>query len=218
MQGVTYYQDRLAEVNQCRLVVRTALATLGIGNHLVLSINANPAVLGDAFAFNLGVTADASCQITIKSTTPAITKKALLEGLTQGMKRATMTHQTDFLNVDQAIATVVTTSAARVAVAPVAISGVMTTDADINKELITAYIMGNICHKIATLTTGVGWGGDLAGNYKQWRVLLPKSHPSQLLYQAITGVPTPQVIAAINAAFVAQQANMINDVLETLCS
>ncbi len=213
VQGITYYQARLADVNQCRITVRTALAALGIGNHLVLSVNTNPTALGDAFALNLGVTPEATCQITIESTTPAVTKKALLEGLTQGMNRATMTHQTDLLDVEQAIAAVVTTAAARVAVAPVVISRVVTTDADIEKELIVAYMMGDLCHKIATLTTGVGWGGDLAGNYKQWRVLFPKSHPSQLLYQAIAGVPTPQVIAAINAAFLAQRANIIDDVL-----
>jgi hypothetical protein len=214
VQGITYYQAQLALVNQCRVALRAALTALGIGTHLVVSVNANPTLLGQAFALNLGGTTNASWQITIESTTPAITKKALLEGLTQGMNRATITNQMTLLDVEPAIATVISTAAARVVVASVTVSGVVTTNADIDKELITAYLMGDLCHKIATLTTGVGWGGDLGGNYKQWRVLFPKSHPSQLLYQAITGLPTPQIIAAIRAAFLAQRANIITDVLD----
>src|SRR5205807_5287741 len=40
-----------------------------------------------------------------------------------------------------------------------------------------------------TLITGPEWGEDQYGNYKNWRVLFPKSHPSQILLQATAQSP-----------------------------
>lgn len=200
VQGVTYYRDQLAEVNTARTAFRNALTTLGLGgNTFVLAMNANP-VQGQVFEVCLGDTNTGSSQITIEATDPAVTKKALLEGLTTGLNRRLLPDRSSFLNADETVAATVTTVAGRFAVAGV------------DKELIAAYLVGDLCHKTATFIPGANWV-DIAANFKQWRVLFPKSHPVQIVFQAIEGKPTPAKIDEIQVAIAAQRANILDDIV-----
>jgi hypothetical protein len=196
-QGVTYYRDRLAEVAAARTTLRTALNGLGLGNSLVLSDAS--AGTGMTALFNIPASTAASSQITFESVDVAVTKQALMEGVTHGLMRSQMPNATDFLPPDPAVVNTVNAAAAR--------SPVPNTD----MGLILAYVVGDLTHKIATLVQGPGWT-NAAANFKDWRVLFPKSHPYQMLVQSLTGLPTLAAINAISVALNADQANIFTDV------
>jgi hypothetical protein len=195
-QGVTYYRDRLAEVSSSRTALRRAVARLPGANAYVFSRSMNPAD-GDAFLIKTGATDGASAQITFESTDAAVTKRALLEGLSHGLS---VVPRVTLRDADPAVAATVQTAAARVPVAHV------------DMELIMAYIVGDLCHKIATLEEGTGWD-NVAANFKDWRMLFPKSHPWQVFLQACS-VPVVGPDAQVRVALNGQQAALINDVLE----
>ncbi len=201
VQGVTYYRDELANVNAARQTFRGALAALGAGNQFVLALNNNPA-LGEVFYVNLQATNDASSQITFESTDRGKTKQALLEGMTHGLNKRQVPNRASLVDPDAAIAATVTTAAGRVAVA------------NVDRELIMAYLIGDMTHKMATLISGAGWAGAIAANFKQWRTLFPKSHPSQIMFQAMDDLPTLTNINALRVAINAQSAAIIGDVTD----
>ncbi len=200
VKPVTYYRDRLAGLSAARAEVRATLGALGLGNHLVIAMNQDPGA-NQALELRLGNTNAASSQITFESTDTATTKKGLLEGMTHGLNRRQMANRSDFLDADAGISGAVAAAAARAAVP------------NADGELIMAYVFGDLVHKLATLITGAQWGGDIAANFKQWRVLFPKSHPSQIMFQALTVQPTQPAIAAVKAALDADKNNIINDVV-----
>jgi hypothetical protein len=110
-----------------------------------------------------------------------------------------MTNRASFLPADQDVVNTVNTAAARSAVP------------NVDMGLIMAYVVGDLTHKIATLVQGPQWT-NAAANFKDWRILFPKSHPFQVLLQSLSVPPTPIVTAAINLALNTDQANILTDV------
>lgn len=196
-QGVTYYRDRLAEVAAARAQLRTALTGLGLGPSLVLCDTANG--YGMTAVFNIPAATAVSSQITFESVDANITRQALLEGTTHGLLRSQMGNRADFVAADQDLVNMVNTAAARCAVP------------NVDMRLIMAYVVGDLMHKIATLVRGTGWT-NAAANFKDWRILFPKSHPYQVLVQSMAAPPTLADINAIGAALNADQANILTDV------
>lgn len=198
--GITQYRDQLASVNTARQALRDALGALPLaGPDYVMALNTNP-VLGQVFYVNLQATNDASSQITFESSDRGLTKKALLEGLTHGLNKRNVPNRASLVDPDNDIAATVTTAAGRV-VMP-----------NVDMELVMAFIIGDLCHKMATLINGPGWAGAIAANFKQWRTLFPKSHPYQIMVQAMDPPITLPNITALNLAIAAQSAAIINDV------
>lgn len=200
-QGVTHYRDRLAEVSNRRNELRTSLLGLGLGTTaFVLSTSIDPAA-GEALFVNLRPTQNATSQITFESTDRAITRRALQEGITHGLERGQMGGRSNFMAPDPAVAATVTATAGLVA-AP-----------NVDNELIMSYVVGDLVHKIATLITGAGWAGDIAANFKQWRVLFPKSHPWQIYLQALTVPNTDPVRQNVRNALTGARDNVLDAVL-----
>src|SRR2546423_1295580 len=86
----------------------------------------------------------------------------------------------------------------------------------IDRELITLFIVGDLCHKVATLTPGILWH-DGPAKFKNWRLFFPRSHPYQLLLQSAVNLPpTGEMIKAIKVALNEQRQAFVNGVLE-LC-
>jgi hypothetical protein len=200
-QGVAHYRNQLAAVNTARQLLRNRLNALPIANPFVMALNTNPA-LGQVFQIDIQPGANAaSAQITVESTNRARTKQGLLEGLTHGLDKLNVPNRASLVGPEQTISTAVTTAANRVAYA----------GADM--ELIMAYLIGDVCHKIATLITGPNWAGAIAANFKQWRTLFPKSHPSQIMRQAMNAPVTALNAGALNAAIAGQTAAIVGDIV-----
>jgi hypothetical protein len=113
--------------------------------------------------------------------------------------RSQLINRTDFLPADQDVVNTVNTAAARSVVPAV------------DMGLILAYIVGDLTHKIATLVQGPQWT-NAAANFKDWRVLFPKSHPFQVLLQSLAVPATPVKTAEIRAALILDQPNILTDV------
>lgn len=199
--GITHYRDQLTAVATARAQVRQALAGTGLAGPLVLatSRNAGP---GQVFEINSQATDAASSQITFESTDRATTKNALMEGLTHGLNKRNVPDRASLVPADNAVVNTVTTAAGRVVLAGV------------DMELVMAFLVGDVCHKMAVLIDGPTWGGAIAANFKQWRTLFPKSHPSQIMLQAMDPPHTAPQIAALQGAINGQAAAIINDITE----
>ncbi|MDQ1830670.1 eCIS core domain-containing protein [Massilia scottii] len=202
--GITHYRDELAAISAARGDVRAALAGVGAAS-IVIARNTDPAA-GEAYLITPGATNAASSQITFESTDRAVTKRALMEGLSHGLDRRNIPNRASLADADADVANTVATAAARVAVAGV------------DMELIMAYLIGDVCHKMAVLIPGNGWGGAVAANFKQWRTLFPKSHPSQIMFQAMDAPPTQTNIGALNGAIAGQAAAIVDDIVDLFAS
>jgi hypothetical protein len=173
-QNMGYYRDQLNQVNQSRQRMRAALGAFGAD--LVVAATPDPAQ-GQAFRIRMGATGSASAQITFESTDAATTKRALYEGVSHGLNKRTRPTQTVLADVTPDIVEAARTSAARLALGGV------------DKELMMAYLYGDLIHKMAILVSGANWAGVLAGNAKGWRNLFPKSIPYQVTMQAFGRAP-----------------------------
>ena len=199
--GITHYRDQLAAVATARAAVRDALAGTGLGGPYVIARNRDPAQ-GEVYEINPQGTDAASSQITFESTDRNVTKTALMEGLTHGLDKRNVPNRTSLVAADNDVVGAVTTAAGRVALAGV------------DMELVMAYLIGDVCHKIAVLIDGAGWNVAVAANFKQWRTLFPKSHPSQIMFQAMDPPHTAPKIAALRTAINAQAAAIAGDITE----
>lgn len=197
-QKMSYYRARLNEVNQNRQHVRAQLGHFGAD--LVMSTFPNPAA-GQAFRIQLGATNAASSQITFESIDPTITKKVLYEGVSHGLNKRTRPNRETLADVTPEIVIAAQTSANRIAYP------------GIDKELLMAYLYGDLIHKMATLVNGVGWGIGQFGNIKGWRNLFPKSKPFQVTIQAFGAVPTHPQLNMLRLALTGQQAPIIQDIV-----
>jgi Domain of unknown function (DUF4157) len=199
-QGVTYYRDRLAEVAQSRAAFRAALPA--VPGEYVMAMNADPAA-DEAIYVLVGATDAASAQFTFESTDRAKTKQVLLEGLSSGLDRNVNGAARERLaDADPDVSQTVTTAAGHIAAVP----GLADT------ELLMAYIVSDLCHKVATHAPGPVWAAAVAANFKQWRTMFPKSHPSQILYQALNGLAGHHVVTLVRNALTAGQAAVTQDV------
>ncbi len=203
-QNMGYYRTELTAINTARAALRTALTP--IGNDLIVASNDHPAAPGHAFRIQLGATNAASAQITFESTSAATTKKILYEGLSHGLNKRVRPTQTTLANVTPDIVTAARTSAGRIAFP------------GIDKELLMAYLYGDLIHKMAIMVNGAGWAGVLAGNAKGWRNIFPKSKPYQVTLQAFGAAPTAGQIGILTGTLNAVRANVINDILALFAS
>lgn len=204
--GVTEYRSRLAEVSTARGTLRSTLQGLGLGNSLVLSrtVEGNA---GEVIQIVLSDTDQASSQITFESTQRAKTKKALLEGMTHGAKRAKIRDRSKLVTADKSIVEAVDTATKLVEMG------------GIDMGLVVAYLMADIMHKTATITRGWEWAqGTLAGNYKNWRVLFPKSHPFQIVKQATDVELTPAALGMIRQELKSAKKDIIAVLVELIAS
>jgi hypothetical protein len=197
-QNMGYYRSSLNRMNRSRRAMRRALSP--VGADLVVAMNANPAA-GQAFHIQLGATNAASAQITFESTTAATTKKALYEGVSHGLNKRTRPAQTALADVTPDIVAAAQLSATRFVLAGV------------DKELLMAYLYGDLIHKMATLIDAVGWP-NAAGNFKNWRNLFPKSKPYQVTLQAFGATPTAVDLGNLAVALNGAQANIVQDIVQ----
>ena len=204
VQKMSYYQDQLVKLNKNRGLLRDSLKALGLNTQeLVLSMSLDPQP-GEVFEYCFSDTLEASAQITIESVDRSITKKCLYEGLSYGMNKKVIGGRPPFVEVDNVIVQAVKDLAGRWNVPA------------IDRELITLFIVGDLCHKVATLTPGILWH-DGPAKFKNWRLFFPRSHPYQLLLQSAVNLPpTGEMIKAIKVALNEQRQAFVNGVLE-LC-
>jgi hypothetical protein len=211
--GVTEYKRRLAAVSQARAAVRNAMTPVGASPYY-LSKTPNGAD-GEVIKLELGADNRASSQITVESNDRAKTKQGLMEGLTHGLDEDTTNpnRHVQLRNADPLIVATVSTSAARLNLPTV------------DTGLVAAYLIADLCHKAVTLlgsTPDPGNGSlpwdNASSNFKSWRKLFPKSHPSQILLQSMDTLPTAVDIANFGTEFVARKAAIIGDILNLLAS
>lgn len=203
-QGVIYYWDCLQKLSQIRQAFRDALMALKLPvDKLVLAMSPNPGEQ-EVFEVCLGESIKASAQITIELPSHDITKKALFEGLSFGMNKMRIGGRPAFMEIDVMLVTAVETLANSWAC-----DGV-------DKELVTLYIVGDLCHKVATIITGPNWH-DGPAECKNWRLFFPRSHPYQILLQGMNEHPPKTVtLQKLEQAIRSQKAAFIDCVL-TLC-
>ncbi len=192
------------------------MSALGITDkQCVIAMNRNPGK-GEVFHLCLGETDQASSQITVECTNPATTKRALVEGLTQGLKkkeREKFSAHGMLMDPDPAIAGTIKAATSRVTFSEATMM-VNAELATIDMELILAYIIADYSHKIATLITGPEWGEDQYANFKNWRLLFPKSHPSQIVLQALKQPLKSNTTALLKYALIQQKSGIQSDVLD----
>jgi hypothetical protein len=203
-QNMGYYRTRLNEVNTSRQAMRAALTP--IGNDVIVATSPNPAGAGQAFRVQLGATNAASAQITFESVSARLTKKALFEGLSHGLNKRVRPNRETLANTTPEIITAARTSAGRFALAGA------------DKELLIAYLYGDLMHKMATLIDGAGWGGGMDAIAKGWRNLFPKSRPYQIAFQAYGQAPTALQLAAMTAALNGARAAIVGDIVALFAS
>src|SRR5262249_26290095 len=134
---------------------------------------------GEVIKLSQSANNEASSQITLESEDRIKTKKGLLEGLTHGLAedKTDVNRKMELRSPDAEITATVSTAAARLNLPAV------------DTGLIMAYVVADLSHKAMTLLGGGAWG-NAASNFKSWRTLFPKSHPSQIVLQSMDALPT----------------------------
>jgi hypothetical protein len=196
---VSHYRQRLTDVNTSRTAMRTAIGALGFNPVLISRTVA--AAAGDVFLISLNGAADAvSSQITIEVTDRSTALNGFKEGLTFGLDRSELgPDRSAFMSAGSDVSSTITAAAARMNLPNVA------------KELLAAYLVADLCHKIATAMTGMAWAGDVASNFKGWRLFFPKSHPYQVLLMSVDGNPTTATISRIKQQLLVARTPIIGD-------
>lgn len=200
--GVSEYRTRLNETNTSRTALRSTLSGKG-STQLIVAKSANPGP-NDAFYIDLGGTNKVSSQITIETTDAEVTAKALVHGLVSGLNRQKVVSKTDVPPADPIITDYLNKAANRVKVN------------NTKMHLVVAYLMADLAHKVANMISGPGWGNDVAANFKDWRLLFPKSHPFYMTQMAIDGPVNLAKIARVRLALTGKKTEILRDLSEMI--
>ena len=206
-QGVTEYYRRLAACNDARQEIRNQIAGSGIGPGPYYLSKTVAADDGDVIRLDQSADNRASSQITFESNNRDNTKRGLLVGLSHGLDedRTDPGRHVALRNVDATISATVTTAATRLNLP------------NVDTELVMAYVVSDIAHKAITIF-GAGQWNNAASNFKSWRRLFPKSHPSQILLQSMDALPTMTDLNTIRLDLAANRANILTDIMTLIAT